>query len=632
MSYTEESETDEVSNGTALGRVLRRSLKMKRGRTEKAIFRGGEGWSKRAESVIASYNKLLEAYDRLATKTDEVNQDALVKFKDLTNRVKAIEDKRVDNTKKAREKHKQEIEALTLDVEKMELEFEEDVEFSGIPLPPPPLPPPPPPLEVEPEDPVPEIQGDPLDTTKMEDLLKDAHQALHRAASHYGGLSFCTEHVDEFPKGDQTEIKNLGKYNAKRIELLGKLKKGDATEEDIAKLSDQIRGLHAGFGKSVTDTMDDKHAKSERAVKACGLGREAEEAIAELVTQSRSIKITDAPNPYWAPAPPKDRTRWTREDQACWDKAVEKWENSGMNGAVKEMFNPANRYVHVDGDEAVNAAKTASAKVARALVREVDLEGLKRNLREKEGNEQYQKVKKTKGEEIEETAIQNHMLEWYGDGGAAMLKGEDLAAVAVKWRKGEISGEGVSESLMHQITVVAEQVLSEFRDNGLDAAVENAINDEVEKIIGIKAHAKRARMIEDETMTQGDYWVELGRRAKSADVGRCFSCAGVAVQSLVMNPAFDGQTIESVGAVSYDHHFVLLGRTGLEVGSTSPPGMDSKVLVIDVWQANQGEDPPAVTWENFTYNSETALKVFSVMKPGDRQALRDRCLEYANEE
>ena len=98
---------------------------------------------------------------------------------------------------------------------------------------------------------------------------------------------------------------------------------------------------------------------------------------------------------------------------------------------------------------------------------------------------------------------------------------------------------------------------------------------------------------------------------------------------LVMNPVFDSMTIESVGAVTYDHHFVLVGRVGSEVGSTTPPAMDSKLLVTDIWQANQGADPPAASWATFPYNTETKLKVFSVMKPGDRKALRDRCLGYA---
>lgn len=124
-------------------------------------------------------------------------------------------------------------------------------------------------------------------------------------------------------------------------------------------------------------------------------------------------------------------------------------------------------------------------------------------------------------------------------------------------------------------------------------------------------------------MQEGDYWVKLGEKALKAEYGRCFSCAGVAIYSMVMNPKFDGKVLESVGAPEYDHHFVLVGRTA--VGTTDPPGDDE--LVVDIWQANQSGDSPVTPWKNFTYNKATKLKVFCVLRPEDRSALRERCLQ-----
>lgn len=129
-----------------------------------------------------------------------------------------------------------------------------------------------------------------------------------------------------------------------------------------------------------------------------------------------------------------------------------------------------------------------------------------------------------------------------------------------------------------------------------------------------------------------DFWADLGRRALENEYGRCFTCAGAAIYKLVMNPAFDGLVIESVGATTYDHHFVLVGRSAGAVGSTDPPTSEDRgVMVIDVWQANQGGAPPACQWKDYTYKNETELKVFCVIKTEGRTQLRERCEGYAME-
>jgi hypothetical protein len=635
----------EVTGGSALGRVLRRSLNMRRGRTEHRRLRGGEGWSRRAKSVLSSYNALLEAYDRLATKIDGADEDLRRDFKDLTKRIRELEDKEVDNNKKDREQHKREIDVLTIEVETMELmiqaaEEEQDDKVGG-PPPPPPLPPPPI-IDIEPETPIPEVRGPKLTSRQIDNMLKDTEQALHRAGANFGGLGFCIEHIDDFGKDQQKDIKTLRAYNNKRIELLNKARQGELTEKEIATLSNQIRGLNEGFGKSVTDAVETKQEKSIDAVRKCGFGEDAEDLIGQLSIDSRTIKITDSPNPYWAatpPKPPQNKSDWDEKQwkayqrmKDAWDEAVDTWEKSGMKGEVKEQFNPANRYVHIDGDEKVNAAKTAAAKVARALMPEIDMEKLKEEIKRTEGDKQRETVKSTKKDSIEENVIIEHMMEWYKTKGADMMEEGDEVELAKSWRGGDVLASD-NQKLADKITEAANTELEAFKKDHLADALDEAIEKEVDSIVLMKANAKRARMMEAQTMTQGDYWVELGRMAKSADFGRCFSCAGVAVQALVMNSAFDNRTIESVGAVSYDHHFVLVGREGGEVGSTEPPAIDSKVLVVDIWQANQGGDPPANTWATFQYNSETELKVFCVMKPGkERKELRQRCLEYAKQE
>lgn len=445
------------------------------------------------------------------------------------------------------------------------------------------------------------------DRKRLLEMLGDILQALHRAANPYGGLTACTR-PDDYPESWQADVNRIATLNGERAKALQLARSEDLTEEDLTRLRKQVSELYAEAGKDIGQETIGYQKAALRAAEDCGLELDAQIALTLMVPEWSSIKITDAPNPYYGD--------------------LEAFKQSGLKGEAAALFNPKNRYVHVDGDERVNGAKTAAAKVAVARLPEIDLALLKQEIQDKDGEKLRKRVEKKRGS-IEQAVTSEHMLAWYRTTGAKMLEQKGYDKIAALWRKGDdFDADGVPEELTGAITDAAGEVLKTFQDGAMADLVDQAIDTEVEKIIDLTANMQKAKQVEAGQMAQGDYWAEVGRLAKSSDFGRCFSCAGIAIYTFVMNPAFDGLTIESVGAVTYDHHFVLVGRTG-DAGSTTPPDEDSKVLVVDVWQANQGGTPPATAWSDFTYNKETQLKVFCVMRPDERKDLRERCEEYA---
>jgi hypothetical protein len=444
---------------------------------------------------------------------------------------------------------------------------------------------------------------------RMLTLLGDTLQSIHRKANQYGGLrTLRTVPNGDFPKEWRVDVSALNKLWTDRDDLAQQVRASVVAARDQVAFERKVRALHAKVGAEVDAEVTSYRDESVKAVRACDLGKEAEDAIAGMMDEWRAMKVTDAPNPYY-------------DDE-------EGFALAGLTGELGELFKPKHRYIHVEGDQYVNASKTAAIQAARTQVPEVILDDIVADIRSKDGGKRRAKVVRERRDGLVERITGGRMMEWYKTSGADILARNGLAGKAANWRKGEVDFEDVGDHVVQEVNEAAQRHLAGLH---IDEEVDRAIDAEVEEGILSDARQRKGRQQEEQQMAPGDYWVELGRRAKNAEYGRCFTCAGVAVHSLVMNPAFDRLTIESVGAVGYDHHFVLVGRTGGEVGSATPPAMDSKALVIDVWQANQGGTPPATTWADFTYNKETELKVFSVMRPQDRAALRKRCMEYAEE-
>jgi hypothetical protein len=126
-------------------------------------------------------------------------------------------------------------------------------------------------------------------------------------------------------------------------------------------------------------------------------------------------------------------------------------------------------------------------------------------------------------------------------------------------------------------------------------------------------------------------WLILGKMVLTNRMGKCWSCAAAVVYKLVADPRFDAIRIESIGAVNFDHHFVVINRdptTNVESMQTWNPD----AILVDAWQANlqnwssvdplQPKDAQlAYTWKNFPY-SESIVRFFCAFEPRDRATHR----------
>jgi hypothetical protein len=128
------------------------------------------------------------------------------------------------------------------------------------------------------------------------------------------------------------------------------------------------------------------------------------------------------------------------------------------------------------------------------------------------------------------------------------------------------------------------------------------------------------------------YWLRLGRRVVTPQqdgtcYGRCFSCAAAAIYTMVMDPAFDGYLIEHVGATSYDHHLVLLGRPNAT--GTKGEGLDTraswttKTVVVDIWQGNLNGNDDFVGLASMNTYAASMLRFFCAFPTRTRSADRE---------
>ncbi len=478
-------------------------------------------------------------------------------------------------------------------------------------------------------------------------VLADTGEDLHRNVGMLGGLStLLKSNPDKYPERFQeaaTLFKGLGERRAV-IESTLKTALDDALED---LLFAALR-LKADINRAVqTDhdlTVKDKVEKSVKAVKAAmpvmgsGLGLEAQEAIQSMVRDWKVLKITDSPNPYFIPKPEKSQYDDPMEFMAAmkkYRKKLQKFEELGLEESMAELYGPAHRYIHVDGDEFVNGAKSAATERARdQLRRDIDVEKIEREIREKHEAKLTGEMLEKRRQEAEEAISVEMMADWLKAGGAKLLRGLGAGEAADAFASGDFSArDGLDVEVAEALLKAQQEFFSGLSKNPafvkrVDEEVESArpvIERRVEvKIDSLLTRAKRKAGWDVEgtkALEVPDYWVEVGRLALQSEYGRCFSCAGAAIFKLAMNPAFDDAVIESVGSPDFDHHFVFVGRSN--AGSTEPP-TNPKTLVIDVWQANQGGDPPATTWETFTYNESSSVKIFAVLRPKDRAELRKR--------
>jgi hypothetical protein len=109
--------------------------------------------------------------------------------------------------------------------------------------------------------------------------------------------------------------------------------------------------------------------------------------------------------------------------------------------------------------------------------------------------------------------------------------------------------------------------------------------------------------------------------------GRCFSCAAAVIYTLMMDPAFDEYLFEHVGAISYDHHLVLLGRPN--AAGVKGEGLDdrkawaTKTVVVDVWQGNLNGNDDFVSLASMNTYAAARLRFFCAYPVRTRSADRE---------
>jgi hypothetical protein len=111
-----------------------------------------------------------------------------------------------------------------------------------------------------------------------------------------------------------------------------------------------------------------------------------------------------------------------------------------------------------------------------------------------------------------------------------------------------------------------------------------------------------------------EYWAELGRLVAKHKFGRCYSCAALAVYTLVMDTSYDDLLIAVVGNEAFDHQFVVVG--------TESDISEQKGYAIDIWQSNVDGKTPFVMPVNENIYSKGA-KLACVLHPEDRAKVRD---------
>ena len=114
----------------------------------------------------------------------------------------------------------------------------------------------------------------------------------------------------------------------------------------------------------------------------------------------------------------------------------------------------------------------------------------------------------------------------------------------------------------------------------------------------------------------GEYWIELGRLIMKSKkkVGRCFSCSGIAVYTLVKEREHDNWVILVVGNPSRDHYFVLVGASLEAIRAKDG-------YVIDIWDGNLCGTPPVHPIKGFKYMDKHVIPCCIIM-PEDREKLR----------
>lgn len=478
------------------------------------------------------------------------------------------------------------------------------------------------------------INLDPL----SERILQQIEQELHQASGPYGGLKTLRDKsvaVGDYPEAYRSKVTELRRIESAHEALLRRLAAVPLEGGESAAIFDEASRLKDEYCDDFDRAASGMRCGSAQSTEAAGMGEEAVKAAAELADRWRFVRITDAPNPF------------------------AKKKNPCAGGPLENLYN--GRYIHIDGDEYVNAAKHAPAKRVEdqveltmkkligqeespeslddLLLAEVDQDAVREEVLsvEREG----QGKKHANKDKMRNAVIAEAMAEWYRVEGARILaelaaESDDAGALE---RAAGLLASGNTDSwfndlppeAMGQVGAAATAHHENLQGDGFpqdqfDAKVAAA----VEVKVVDRARQRKGQLKDKAKLATGDYWVEIGKLVKKEDYGRCFSCAGLAIEGLVMNPAFDRYTIESVGACGFDHHFVLLGRTGGDVGSTTPPdASDTTTLVVDIWDGNQQKKPPMRLWSQFTYNAETKLKVYCVITPEERTALRERALARA---
>lgn len=449
-------------------------------------------------------------------------------------------------------------------------------------------------------------------------VLATIRKELHTKSSRLGGLNLLAKTspsaypVQHLLQAQATELRPLV---LALLELEASAKDVSLGPVQVNQLLLDAKALLGQANSKHMEIMDDKLSIGADALQAVGL-KGAIPDLQAMLAESAVMKITDAPNPYYG-MPKADFLRL------------------GLSAEMAKLYAPAHRYLHVDGDERVNGAKTAAAHSAREQIDDIDEDHLRTHIRVERGSRIRDELLESDNDELRAEVIVDQMTAWYRSSGADLLARLDIpeiAGIVMEMRRDpnvaslQLSDAAADskaiQAALDQLNSAATKFYDYVKETGFDrTAFERKVDALVEKEINLHIGRHKGKIIEERLMTVPDYWVKLGEMALSAEYGRCFSCAGVAILQLVKNPKFDGYVLESVGAVSYDHHFVLVGRDN--VGSSDPPG--DNTLVVDIWQANQGADPPMVLWKDFTYNKETTLKVFCTIPAGDRSDLRARC-------
>lgn len=435
--------------------------------------------------------------------------------------------------------------------------------------------------------------------------LDVAYQELHRACAPFAGLKTLRKVLASAYGAKEVAAGKLKALIKTYDTTLAATKTPEYAQSTVALLLRTAEQLKRDIAGTRDDRVREKLNGSLDAVE--DLSDEIQLAVGSFVDQWEKISVTDAPNPYYG-------------EQDAYDLA-------NLPEPLATLYNPSERYVHVDGDEYINGAKSAAAsKVRERLISKMKSDSeMEQEVRDQKEVGIKETVLRSLGASLKEKVVGEAMDRWYRSEGVRILNEADQTAAAKAWAKGQYYDVEIPELVMEQINLAATGRLNELKTTAFPQEdYDRAVGAEVTARVLKEVSLRKGRFLEDNQMAEGDYWVELGKMGEKSGHGRCFTCAGIAVKSLVMNPAFDALTIESVGAVNYDHHFVLVGRKGGAVGSKTPPGPTSDVLVVDIWQGNLGADPPVRKWKDFTYKGETELRVFSVMKPEDREELRGR--------